>query len=163
MKIRALVGDRELDVTVVRSDGTFVVNVDGHDHTVDARKLEGDFYSFIVDGRSYEISVASDGDSYAVRHGASEQMIALAEAGRRTRDLKGGLDGPAQVLSVMPGKVVRVLVGEGDAVESGQGLIVVEAMKMENEIGSPKAGSVQTIHVEAGRTVEAGETLIVIE
>jgi len=163
MKIRALAGDRELDVTIERSDGSYAVTVDGHRHHVDARKLEGDFYSFIVDGRSYEISVACEGDSYSVRHGAAEQVIALADPSRRARGMKPGADGPASVLSVMTGKVVRVLVAEGDEVLAEQGLIVVEAMKMENEIGSPRAGRVQSIHIEPGRTVEAGETLVVIE
>jgi acetyl/propionyl-CoA carboxylase alpha subunit len=114
MKIRAVAGDRELDVTIERSEGSYVVTVDGHEHHVDARKLEGDFYSFIVDGRSYEISVANEGDSYSVRHGAAEQVIALADPTQRARGLKAGADGPANVLSVMPGKVVRVLVDEGD-------------------------------------------------
>jgi biotin carboxyl carrier protein len=63
----------------------------------------------------------------------------------------------------MPGKVVRLLVNEGDSVEEGQGLVVVEAMKMENEIGAPKAGRVNSIAVEAGQAVEAGAELLVIE
>jgi biotin carboxyl carrier protein len=63
----------------------------------------------------------------------------------------------------MPGKIVRVLVGEGDDVEEGQGVVVVEAMKMENEIGSPKDGKISAVKVESGQTVESGATLVVVE
>jgi biotin carboxyl carrier protein len=63
----------------------------------------------------------------------------------------------------MPGKVARVLVSEGDTVVENQGLVVIEAMKMENEIGAPRAGRIAAVNVEPGRTVEAGTTLVVIE
>ena len=63
----------------------------------------------------------------------------------------------------MPGKIVKILVGEGDEVEQGQGLVVVEAMKMENEIKSPKAGVVKKVGVEEGETVESGALLVVVE
>jgi len=76
----------------------------------------------------------------------------------------GGHDaGRAQVAAPMPGKVVRVLVERGQAVEAGAGLVVVEAMKMQNELKSPKSGTVVELRVEAGATVNAGELLAVIE
>ncbi|MBI4459929.1 MAG: biotin/lipoyl-binding protein [Acidobacteria bacterium] len=63
----------------------------------------------------------------------------------------------------MPGKVIRVLVSENQSVEAGQGLLVVEAMKMQNEIKSPRAGCVQKVRVREGQTVTAGEVLLVVE
>ena len=63
----------------------------------------------------------------------------------------------------MPGRVVRLMVAEGDAVEAGQGVAVVEAMKMENEIASPKDGKISAVKVGSGQTVEAGATLVVVE
>ncbi len=163
MKISAQVGDKLAEISVTRDDGLIVVNVDGVEHRVDARKLEGDFYSMLVDGTSYEVSVEGDGDKYLVRHGADEQKVTFTDPGRQARAAAGGGAGPAEILSVMPGKVVRVLVSEGDAVEEGQGLLVVEAMKMENEIEAPKAGKVKSIHVEPGTTVDNDALLLVIE
>lgn len=75
----------------------------------------------------------------------------------------GSVDGPQRVTAPMAGKVVRVLVKAGDAVQARQGLVVVEAMKMENELRSPKAGTVAEIRVAAGASVEAGAVLVVVE
>jgi biotin carboxyl carrier protein len=75
---------------------------------------------------------------------------------------KFSLEGPQRVDAPMPGKIVRVLVKEGDAVEEGQGLVVVEAMKMENELKSPKAGVVRELHAQEGQPVEAGAKLAVV-
>ena len=84
------------------------------------------------------------------------------------RNLRAGGQASAQpgrqrISSPMPGKVVRVLVVPGDAVEAGQGLVVVEAMKMQNEMKSPQAGHVVEVHTQADATVAAGDILIVVE
>jgi biotin carboxyl carrier protein len=163
MKISARAGSSVHEISVERRNGIYVVEVDGVRHDVDSRKLEGDFYTFLVGGRSYEVSVEADGDRYFVRHGAAENVVTLTDPGRAAREAKGGAAGAAEVVSVMPGKVVRVLVHEGEAVEEGQGLVVVEAMKMENEITAPKAGKVSAIKIQPGLAVEAGATLITID
>jgi biotin carboxyl carrier protein len=163
VKISAQVGDEVLDVTVERRDGLYVVEVDGSSHDVDVRKLEADFYSIITGGRSYEVSVESTRGGYVVRHGAAELLVRLSDPSRPAREALGAADGPERVLSVMPGKVVRVLVQEGDAVQEGQGLVVVEAMKMENEITARKAGRVSSVAVAPGQAVESGAELLVIE
>lgn len=164
MKITARVGDRIREVLVERVDGQFLVTVDGQPRRVDVHKLEGDFYSLLVDGRSHEVSVEPNGDSYRVRNGAAEAVVMLTDPSRRGReDLRASGHGPENVVTVMPGKVVRVLVAEGDEVARGQGLVVVEAMKMENEIAAPRPGRVTSLRVEPGRAVEAGATLVVIE
>jgi biotin carboxyl carrier protein len=71
-------------------------------------------------------------------------------------------EGRQQIVAPMPGKIVRVLVIAGDRVEAGQGLLVVEAMKMQNEIRSPKSGTVESVQVEEGQAVNAGEVLCVV-
>jgi biotin carboxyl carrier protein len=81
---------------------------------------------------------------------------------RRNRSGVAEAEGRQQVLAPMPGKIVRVLVGAGDAVEAKQGLLVVEAMKMQNEIRSPKSGTVERLLVNEGQTVNAGEVLAII-
>jgi len=148
---------------VRRVDANYVVSLDGVEHVVDARKLEADFYSILYEGKSYEVAVETVGPRYIVRHGANELIVELADASRGGRDelhRRGTLE---EITSFMPGKIVRVLVAAGDAVEAGQGLVVVEAMKMENEIASPRSGKVKEVAVTPGVTVESGAKLIVLE
>lgn len=163
MKFNAKVGEAEHEIVVTRVDGEFLVTLDGAPHKIDARKLEADFYSILYEGKSYEVSVESTGARYFVRHGAYEQVVDLADASRGGREelkKKGGLE---NIDAVMPGKVVRVLVAPGDDVLSGQGLVVVEAMKMENEIAAPRAGRVKQVEVNPGQNVETGALLVVLE
>ncbi len=163
MRISAKAGDQLLNVDIERHDGVYHVDVDGVRHRVDALKLEGDFFSVLMEGRSYEVSVEARGDTYYVRHGASELLVTLSDPSRQARDAASGADGPESIVTMMPGKVVRLMAAEGDTVEAGQGLIVVEAMKMENEIAATRSGKVASIKVEAGQTVEGGAVLMVIE
>jgi biotin carboxyl carrier protein len=163
MKFAAKLGDELHEIVVTRVDANYVVSLGGTEHVVDARKLEADFYSILYEGKSYEVAVESAGSKYVVRHGANELIVELADASRGGRDeihRRGTLEA---VTSIMPGKVVRVLVAPGDPVEAGQGLVVVEAMKMENEIGSPRSGTVKEVAVTPGLTVESGATLVVLE
>jgi biotin carboxyl carrier protein len=162
MKFAARTGDALHEVVVSRADGGYVVTLDGVAHVVDARKLEADFYSILFEGRSYEVSVEPADGKYLVRHGAHEQVVDLADASRAGRDELHRKGGPEEIVSVMPGKVVRVLVGAGADVQAGQGLVVVEAMKMENEIASPRAGRVVEVAVTTGQTVESGARLVVL-
>jgi len=163
LKITAKAGRQILEVTIERHNGHYSVEVDGVHHLVDAHKLEGDFYSILNAGRSYEVSVESTRDGYRVRHGAAERLVTLSDPGRRARESLVSTEGPERIISVMPGKVVRVLVAEGDDVRQGQGLVVVEAMKKENEITAPKAGRVSSVAVGRDQVVEGGALLIVIE
>jgi biotin carboxyl carrier protein len=163
MKFAARVGAVVHEIVVTRVNGTYRVILDDAEHLVDARKLEADFYSILYGGKSYEVSVENAGAKYFVRHGAYEQVVELADESRRGREQLPKRDGPESIDSVMPGKVVRLLVGPGDDVLADQGLVVVEAMKMENEIRAPRAGRVKSIDVQAGQSVEAGSRLLVLE
>ena len=163
MRISAKAGDQLLNVDIERRDGVYRVDVDGIRYQVDALKLEGDFFSVLMEGRSYEVSVEARGDTYYVRHGASELLVTLSDPSRQARDAAAGADGPENIITMMPGKVVRLMAAEGESVEAGQGLIVVEAMKMENEIAASREGKVASIKVEPGQTVEGGAVLMVIE
>ena len=162
MKISAKAGQRVVDVTIERRDGDYRVTIGDERHDVDVHKLEGDFFSILTGGRSYEVSVEARGDTYFVRHGASEQLVTLSDPSRQAREGQGK-QGTDEVVTMMPGKVVRVLVAEGDEVEAGQGIVVVEAMKMENEIAAERPGKVTSVRVEEGQTVEGGAVLAVIE
>ena len=163
MRFSAKAGRRILEVTIERRNGTYSVEIDGVQYEVDSHKLEADFYSILTGGRSYEVSVEATRDGYRVRHGAAEQLVTLSDPGRQAREELADSKGTAAVLSAMPGKVVRVLVNVGDTVEAGQGVMVVEAMKMENEITAPRPGRISSIAVQPEQTVESGAALLVIE
>jgi len=163
MKLSVKVRDHVHDVVVTRQDGHYVVEIDGRRHAVDSHRLENNFYSFVMDQRSYEVSVERDGDTYKVRRGAAQLDATISDPSRQAREALASEAGPEKVVSQMPGKVVRVLVAEGDEVEAGDGVIVVEAMKMENEIATVKGGKVTKIAVVPGDAVESGAPLLVIE
>jgi biotin carboxyl carrier protein len=163
MKLSARAGQQVMEITIESRNGHYVVEVDGRTFHVDSHKLEGDFYSFLTDGRSYEVSVEAKGDGYQVRHGAAELTLEFSDPSRRAREGMSGTSGPEKIITQMPGKIARVLVGEGDTVEVGQGIVVVEAMKMENEIAASRPGRVSSVDVAPGQTVEGGAVLVVIE
>ena len=142
------------------------IAVDGNEFLVDGKKTGLTNYSLIVDNRSFEVDVDITEDEYRVLVDGRSYHVELVDE-RRVR-LGGAqpgiqLEGRQQVSVPMPGKVIAVLVGEGDRVEKGQGLVIVEAMKMENEVRSPIAGEVKQIRVKAGDALEAGALLMVVE
>ncbi len=118
-------------------------------------------FSILIDGRSYQATVLSPGSIEV--NGQVFQVELFDPRELRARSASRASHGRQNILAPMPGKVVRVLVSPGDAVEPGQGLIVVEAMKMQNEMKSPKAGTVVEVKTADGATVSAGEILVVIE
>ena len=167
------INDRSRTVTVERrADGRFRVIVDGRPHEVDAVRA-GEFgLSLLLDGdagtsREIQIAPAGDGRSGQLLVGIDGRTVGATVNARRTRraGAHGGADahGEQAVVAPMPGRVVRVLVAAGDTVAARQGVVVVEAMKMENELRSPKAGRVKDVAVTPGTSVEAGRVLMVIE
>jgi biotin carboxyl carrier protein len=118
-------------------------------------------FSILIEGRSYQATVLTPGTIQVNNQIFSVELFDPREL--RARSTAGASHGRQNIVSPMPGKVVRLLVAVGDAIEAGQGLIVVEAMKMQNEMKSPKAGVVVEMKTQAGATVTAGEILVVIE
>jgi pyruvate carboxylase subunit B len=110
-----------------------------------------------VDGSAPDLTVTVGGVSVPVRVLDARRKLAAQAAARP------GQSGPLAVKSPMPGKVVKVLVREGEAVKMGQGLVVVEAMKMENELRAPRDGRVQKVSAVEGAAVESGQTLATLE
>lgn len=123
-------------------------------------------FSVLLGDRSFAVSVGpgATGELEVWTNGDERHVISLADlrdrAGRRS---KASGDGPVEVRAQMPGKVIQVLVAPGAVVEAGQGLVVVEAMKMQNEMKAPKGGTVSRMHAREGATVTAGEPLAVVE
>ena len=118
-------------------------------------------FSILIEGRSYQATVLSSGVIQVNDHVFNVEIFDPREL--RTRSIAGASHGRQNILAPMPGKVVRLLVAVGDAVEPGQGLIVVEAMKMQNEMKSPKAGRVIEVRTKPDATVALGDVLMVIE
>jgi biotin carboxyl carrier protein len=142
------------------------VAVDGSEFLVDGKKTGFTNYSLIVDNRSFEVEVDVKEDEYRVLVDGRNYHIDLIDERRvRLGGLQSGiqLQGRQNVSVPMPGKIIAVLVSEGDTVEKGQGLVIVEAMKMENEVRCPINGEVKEVRVKTGDAVEAGAVLAVVE
>jgi len=167
MAFIAKLGGESCRVEIEEMDKSlYRVSVDGNDLVVDAKKTGLSSYSLIIDNRSFEVDVDVSEDEYRVLvDGRSYHIHLIDERRVRLGGLQTGiqLQGRQNVAVPMPGKVIAVLVSEGDRVEKGQGLVIVEAMKMENEVRSPISGEVKEVRAKAGETLEAGAVLVVVE
>jgi biotin carboxyl carrier protein len=123
-------------------------------------------YSILLGVRSFEVRVTPAPDAhsardYSVRVGNELLRVELRDPrARRSRQGRGGSEGPEDVSAPMPGKIIKLLVAEGDEVKADQGLLVIEAMKMQNELRSPHAGRVERIYAPEGAGVETGAQLV---
>jgi len=157
----------------VRRDGRrFRIAVDGREHLVDAVELEPGRWSLLLgpEGRSVEVRVRSDrAGGCTVFPGRGSLPVTIVDARREARRAAGvsragaaAASGDGRITAPMPGKVVRVLVAAGERVAARQALVVVEAMKMENELRSPRDGTVLEVLAREGASVEAGAPLLTI-
>jgi biotin carboxyl carrier protein len=171
-RFEVVVGGRVHSVHVEPADGPTRVRVridDGDVIVVDAAVVGSpnaattwsirDVATGIVSTAAVTLGSSGDGETVVAGHAVP---VALANRRRRARAILGAGNGDQRVVAPMPGKVVKVLVAVGDSVEARQGLIVVEAMKMENELTVSRAGTVAKIEVTEGTSVEAGRLLIVV-
>lgn len=159
-------GDAETPAEVTpRGDGVYELTLDGRTVTVDARVVEESVCSFIVDGSCYEVHFSRERDVFTLLIGGEHYEVAARNRRVRAAYSAGArlLSGRQLVQAPMPGRVVRVLVGVGDAVKAGDPLLVLEAMKMENQLRSPVDGVVVELEAEAGKVVATGDKLAVVE
>lgn len=167
MKYTAILEGKERELEVIRQDEhRFRVVVDGKAHDVDARHCAPDLLSILVDNVSYDISFSLDEANVQLNFRNRYYHIEVLDERRmRMRRVLSDLDvsGPEIIKTSMPGKVVKVLVEEGQQVEPGTGVIIIEAMKMENVIQCRNGGVIKGVHVKAGEAVESDVTLIEIE
>jgi biotin carboxyl carrier protein len=167
MAFIAKLGDQSYTVEIEENGkSVYRISVDGNEFLVDGKKTGRTNFSLIVDNRSFEIEVDNTDDEYRVLVDGRNYRIHLVDERRvRVGAAQSGLQlqGRQMVSVPMPGKIIAVLVAIGDAVEMGQGLVIVEAMKMENEVRSPISGEVKEIKVKPGDTVEGGALLVIVE
>jgi biotin carboxyl carrier protein len=166
MKYEVLIEGRSYQVDLERAAQGYECTVDGDPFTLDVVMTARDVLSIIHDGRHYEAKREYSllGETHIIV--GSERFSAEVRDPRSLRSRRaaaGAETGPARILAPMPGKIVRVIATEGDEVEAGQGLVVVEAMKMQNEIKATKKGKVTKISVKEGSAVNAGDLLAIVE
>lgn len=156
---------RQVELTLEK-DGQYRASIDGATaRNVEAQLLRPGVLSLHIEGKSYRCVLEESAEGTAV-HIAGQRLLYRVDDPRSLKSRRrrhGGAEGPKPVTAPMPGRVVRLLVGIGDAVEAHQGIVVIEAMKMQNELKSPKAGEVIELRVEPGGTVAAGDVLAVVE
>ena len=165
MMLHVTVGGRRRAVDVRREGERFLVAVDGRQQEADVKVINGVWSMLLAPARSYEVAFSASTDGAVIVHVdgvpvevSITQTRRAGTAGSSTVD-----DRPQRVTAPMPGKVVKLLVKPGDTVHARQGLIVIEAMKMENELRARAAGRVSEVRVAEGTSVEAGAILVVLE
>jgi biotin carboxyl carrier protein len=165
MKFVATVGSRTHTVDVIQDDGRYRITLGDEVWEVDARLTAQGIYSLIIDGVSHVADVDDHAGECVVDVGGETYSIQVEEQTRyiiRTRGGAAGGAGGQTLKAPLPGKITHVAVRAGDAVAAGQSLVVIEAMKMENELKATAAGTVREVRVAAGQPVNAGDVLIVI-
>lgn len=148
-----------------RVDGQWACRLNGREVAMDAVLARPDVLSIIMDGRAYEIKRERGPSDLHLWVGSARYEVELRDPRslRSRRDRASDAKGPRKLVAPMPGKVVRVLTPEKSEVEAGQGVVVVEAMKMQNELKSPKKGVVQKVLAAVGANVNAGDVLAIVE
>ena len=165
MKYVATVGSRTTVVEVTQDDGRYRVTLDDQVWEVDARLTAQGIFSLLIDGVSHVADVDDVAGACIVEIGGERYSIQVEEQTRyiiRTRGGVAGEGGGHTLKAPLPGKVTHVAVQAGDTVAAGQALVVIEAMKMENELKATAPGTVREVRVSAGQAVNAGDVLVVI-
>jgi biotin carboxyl carrier protein len=164
VKLAIELGGKTRKVEIERAGGKLRFRLDGKPLEADAVEVAPGIYSILIGGEAFEVRVEAAANELRVVSGEREMFTALRNPRQWRR--RGGAaleaEGRQQIIAPMPGKIIRVLVKAGDAVETGQGLLVVEAMKMQNEIRSPKSGKVERLQVVEGQAVNAGEVVAIV-
>lgn len=149
------------EVKIIEDKGGFLITIDKRESFhIDVTEKEAGGYAFIYKGRPYEFDVENKETTYNILHRGKLYSLELVHQKSLT---KAKETGEKKLISQMPGKIIQMMVKPGDTVSKGQGLLIMEAMKMENELKAPTAGIVKSIHVKIGQTVDTGANLIVIE
>ena len=165
MKYTAIIHGERIEIELNRVGANGVeAEVGGRRYLLEARMVEPGVYWFNWNNRSLELSVAQNGGKLVVS--LPDYRIPVEMVDARTSLLRAGphgYDGVAEIRAPMPGKIVKLLVTEGAAIEVNQGLLVMEAMKMQNEIKSPKKGIVRKLGVSENAAVNSGDLLVTVE
>jgi len=165
MIYEVIVGGKPHQLELEKVVGGWECRLDGLPIHIDALIPRRDVLSLLVDGRAYEIKREQTATDLHMWVGSSRFAVELHDPRslRSRKKTAGDEKGPRKILAPMPGRIVRLLVAENSDVEAGQGIVVVEAMKMQNEIKSPKKGVVKKIWATPGAAVNPGDVLAIVE
>lgn len=164
MKYEVEIQGRQVSLDFEERDGQIEARVGSRSYEIEIVSPEHGVYTILAGYKVYEARVWSpEPDSLSVKIGSHVFLTRVIDRKHRRSTVEHGIEGRQNLVAPMPGKVVRVLVGAGDEVTMGQGCVVVEAMKMQNEIKSPKAGRIIEVRVVEGATVNANQVLAVVE
>jgi biotin carboxyl carrier protein len=167
MKLIGRIAEKEHQIEVREQDGRLTAEIDGQSYELEVSEPEPGVYHFkSPSGRVFEASVSEVGSSETIVRVRDDEFAISVIDPKRLRGSGGNdhsHDGRAEIKTAMPGKVVRILVEPGTQVNKGDGVIVVEAMKMQNEMKSPKDGVVRAVQAKEGEAVNAGAVLVIIE
>lgn len=148
-------------ITLEENDGQIEVEIDGEKIPVDYRKIENNLYSIILDGQSITLGVFKKGKKIQIfLDGDLYDLESISEREQRKSSLAAS--GVQEIKAPMPSRVVKILKSEGDEVTRDEGVVVIEAMKMESELKSPIAGKVRNVMAKEGDAIEAGTVLMVV-
>ena len=165
MKYTAIIDGEHVEIDLrLNQTNSIEAEIDGRKYALAAMTLESGVYWFNWENRSIEVAVTPNGDGYVVSLGGQRVTVEMVDARVALRkSAQQGQAGIVEIRAPMPGKVVRVLLTEGSEVAQNQGILVMEAMKMQNEIKSPKSGMVKKFGVIEGAAVNAGDLLATVE
>lgn len=164
MKYEVEIQGRQVSIELEQRDGRVQARVGPRDYDLEVVSPGEGVYTFLAGDRVYEARVwAPEPNSLNVTIGGHLFSTSIIDRKHRRSTIEHSIEGRQNLVAPMPGKVVRVLLGAGDEVTLGQGVVVVEAMKMQNEIKSPKSGRVIEVRVIEGATVNANQVLAVVE
>ncbi len=158
------IDDKSYRLELDSNGGLWSCRLDGREVVIDAVMVRPDVLSLRVGSMAYEVKRELVAGELKLCVGDAHFSVEVRDPrSLRSRDRAIDNDGPKKLIAPMPGKVVRVLVGEGEQIDLGTGVLVVEAMKMQNEIKSPKKGTIQKLLVREGEAVNAGDVLAIVE
>lgn len=169
MAVEIKIGDRKAWVNLLKQDGNILeVEVDGKTYNVDLMHTADGTFSILESGHSYDIELVPDETpkkytAYTLYERYNVEVIDAEARYLQNRNANGAGQGDNKITSPMPGKVVKVLVEEGDVVQEGDNVIIISAMKMESEYKAPKDGTVKKVYVKEQQTVDSNQVLIELD
>jgi len=168
MKYFAKIDGESYEIEIEQHNGTTVAKINGDAYPADFRRVRGEAsWSLLLNDRSFPVSFEPRPDGLSVTVGSESYVVSVEDertrAARAVSKGKGSADDSKVVLSMMPGIVREVRVAPGDTVAAGDALLILEAMKMENEIRAALDGVVKTVHVAGDQTVNKGDPLVTLE
>lgn len=165
MKLTIEIGGQTHEAEFTRDGATAQLALGDQIHQAAISQPEAGFYTVLLNDRVFRcaLDVLPNGQTEIIVNGRRFPVIVRDKRSRQANASSAAAGGKSVLSAPMPGKIVRVMCAIGDEVEANQGLLVVEAMKMQNEVQAPKAGKIIELKVAEGQTVNAGETMVVVE